>query len=71
MVMFKSKRKKNNDIVKIKLSGKRIYPSASVKYLGADFVDQLTWQHHINDLSVKPNTLLYYSKSKNLLMIKY
>ena len=50
MVIFKSKRKKFNDTVKIKLIGKRIYPTASVK------IDQhLTWQHHINDLSVKLN----------------
>ena len=48
MVIFKSKRKKINDTVKVKLSGKRIYPTSSVKYLG-------TWQHHINDLSVKLN----------------
>ena len=34
MVISKSKGKKFNDIVKIKLSGKRIYPTASVKNLG-------------------------------------
>ena len=33
MVIFKTKRKNFNDIVKIKLSGKRIYLTASVKYL--------------------------------------
>ena len=33
MVIFKSKRKRLNDIVKMKFSGKRIYPTASVKYL--------------------------------------
>ena len=32
MVIFKSTRKKFNDILKIKLSGKRIYSTASVKY---------------------------------------
>ena len=31
MFIFKSKRKKFNDIVKIKLSGKRIYATAIVK----------------------------------------
>ena len=55
MVIFKSKRKKFNDTVKIKLSGKRIYPTASVKYLGVKIDQRLTWQHHINDLSVKLN----------------
>ena len=33
MVIFKSKRKKFN-IIKINLSGKRTYPTPSVKYLG-------------------------------------
>ena len=55
IVIFKSKRKKFNDIVKIKLSGKRIYPIASVKYLGVKIDQHPTWQHHINDLSVKLN----------------
>ena len=55
MVIFKSKRKKFNDTVKIILSGKRIYPTASVKYLGVKIDQHLTWQHHINDLSVKLN----------------
>ena len=32
MVIFKSTRKMFNVILKIKLSGKRIYPTASVKY---------------------------------------
>ena len=55
MVIFKSKSKKFNDIVKIKLSGKGIYSTASVKYLGIKTDQHLTWQHHINDLSVKLN----------------
>ena len=33
MFIFKSKRKKFNVVIKIMLSGKRIYPTASVKYL--------------------------------------
>ena len=41
--------------MKIKLKGKRIYPTASVKYLGVKIDQHLTWQHHINDLSVKLN----------------
>ena len=55
MVIFKSKRKKLNDTEKIKLSGKRIYPTASVKYVGVKIDQHLTWQHHINDLFVKLN----------------
>ena len=34
VVIFIFKRKKFNDIVKIKLSGKRIYSTPSVKYVG-------------------------------------
>ena len=55
MVIFKSKRKKFNNTVKIKLTGKRLYPTESVKYLGVEINQHLTWQHHINDLSVKMN----------------
>ena len=49
------KEKTFNDTVKIKLSGKRIYQTASVKYLGLKINQHLTWQHHINDLSVQLN----------------
>ena len=55
MIIFKSKKKNVNDTVKINLSGKRIYPTASVKYLGVKIDQHLIWQHHINDLSVKLN----------------
>ena len=62
MVIFKFKTKKFNDIGKIKLSGTRICPTASVKYLDVKIDQNLTWQHHINDLSDKlhwANTLLF------------
>ena len=55
MVIVKSNRKKFNDFVKIKVSKKRIYPNAIVKYLGFKIDQPLTWKHHINDLSVKVN----------------
>ena len=42
MVIFKSKRKKFNDIVKIELNDKRIYSTASVKYLEVKIDQQLT-----------------------------
>ena len=34
LVIFKSPRKVLQDKIKIKLSGKRLYPSNSIKYLG-------------------------------------
>ena len=56
MVIFKSKTKKYNDIIKITLSGKRIYPTAGVKYLGVKTDHHFPWQHHINDISIKLNS---------------
>ena len=54
MVIFKSKRKKLNDIAKM-LSGKKNYPTANVNYLGVKTDQYLTWKHHINDVTVKLN----------------
>ena len=53
MVIFKSKRKKFNEMVRIKLSGKIICPTASVKYLGVKIDQYLIWQNHRNDSSIK------------------
>ena len=63
MVIFKSTQKKLEDDVKIKLYGKRLYPTESVYrlyptesvYLGLKIDVNLTWQHHANDLSIKMN----------------
>ena len=43
MDIFKSKRKKFNNTVKIKLSGKRIHPIVSVKHLSVKIDQHLTW----------------------------
>ena len=53
--MFKSTQKKLESNLKIKLSGKRLYPTESVKYLGVKIDTNLSWQYHVNDLSVKLN----------------
>ena len=55
MVIFKSKQKKFEGDLKIKLSGKRLYPTESVKYLGVKIDTNLSWQYHVNNLSVKLN----------------
>ena len=55
MIIFKSKQKKLEGDLKIKLCGKRLYPTESVKYLGVKTDPNLTWQHHVNDLSIKLN----------------
>ena len=44
VVIFKSKQKK-----------KRLYPTESVKYMSVKIDTNLTWQCHINDLSIKLN----------------
>ena len=62
MVIFKSKQKKFKSDLKIKLFGKRLYPTESVKYLGVKIDTNLSWQHHVNDISIKlyrANALLF------------
>ena len=39
--------------MKVRLCGKRLYPTESVKYLGVKNDANLNWQCHVNDLSVK------------------
>ena len=53
MVIFKSKQKKLEGDLKIKLCGKRLYPFQSVKYLSVKIDTNLNWQYHVNDLSIK------------------
>ena len=45
MIIFKSKQnqKKLESDLKIKLCGKRLYPTESVKYLGVKIDTNLTW----------------------------
>ena len=55
MVIFKSKQNKLEGDLKIKSCGKRLYPTESVKYLSVKIDTNLTWQHHVNNLSMKLN----------------
>ena len=55
MVILKSKQKELEGDLKIKLSGERLYPTESVKYLGVKIDINLSWQYYINDLSIKLN----------------
>ena len=55
MVIFKYKHKKFEGDLKIKLCGKRLYPTESVKYLGVKINTNLSWQCHVNDPSIKLN----------------
>ena len=53
MVIFKYKHKKFEGDLKIKLCGKRLYPTESVKYLGVKIDTNLSRQYYVNDLSIK------------------
>ena len=66
MVIFKYKQKKLEGDLKMKLCGKRLYPTESVKYLGVKIDANLTWQHHVNDLSIRLNraNALYFKMTK-------
>ena len=55
MVIFKSKQKKFDGYLKIKLCGKRLYPTESVKYLDVKIDTNLSWQYQVNDVSIKLN----------------
>ena len=55
IVIFKSKQIKFEGDLKIKLSGKRLYPTESVKYLVAKIDANLNWQYYVNGLSIKLN----------------
>ena len=55
MVVFKSKQKKLEGDLKIKLCSKRLYLTESVKYLGVKINVNLSCQYHVNDLSIKLN----------------
>ena len=55
MVIFKSKQKKLEGDLKIKLCGKTLYPTESIKYPGVKIDTNVIWQHHVNDLSIKLN----------------
>ena len=55
MIIFKSKQKKFEDDLKIKLCGKRLYHTESITYLSVKIDANLSWQYHVNDLSIKLN----------------
>lgn len=54
LILFRSKtRTVNISELKIKINGRRLYPTPSVKYLGIHLDEHLTWDKHINELSGK------------------
>ena len=72
MVIFKSKQNNFEGDLKIKLSGKRLYPTESVKQLLVEIDTNISWQYHVNDLSIKmnrANALLF--KMRKYVTLKY
>ena len=55
VVLFKSSRKLTDVPLKLKLNGKRLYPTNSVKYLGINIDENLNWKQQISDIAIKLN----------------
>ena len=53
MLIFRHPNKKINFDLKIKIDGKKIFPSTYVKYLGIYIDCHLNWQFQINELLTK------------------
>ena len=60
MVVCKSKQKKFEKDLKIKLCRKRVYPSETVKYLGVKIDTHLSWDYPVNDLYFKLNRANFF-----------
>ena len=62
MILFKPIKKPLDCQLKLKLNGKRLYQTSSVKYLGIKIDQYLNWQDHINNIAIKlnkANAMLY------------
>ena len=56
VVLLKSLKKQTDSDLHVKLNGKRLYPTDSVKYLGILIDKNLNWHHQISNVAVKLNT---------------
>ena len=55
LVLFTSSKKQLDYDLKIKLNGKRLYETDSLKYLGIQIDKRLTWKQQINQVALKLN----------------
>ena len=55
LIMFKERMKKSDFDLKLKVNGKRLYPTKSVKYISIKIDESLTCNEHINDIALKLN----------------
>ena len=71
LVLFTSSKKQLDCDLKIKLNGKKLYETDSVKYLGIQIDKRLTWKQHINYVALKLNNAsAMLSKLRHVLDIK-
>ena len=55
LVLFRSAKKQLDFGLKLKLNGKRLYTTNSVKYLGVKIDEHLTWKPQLDGISTKLN----------------
>ena len=71
LVVFTSSKKQLDSDLKIRLNGKRLYETDSVKYLEIQIDKRLTWKQHINHVALKLNKAnAMLSKLRHALDIK-
>ena len=78
-MIFTSPKKQLDYNLKIKLNGKRLYKTDSVKYLGIQIDKRLTWKQQINHVALKQNKanntmlpkLRHVLKIKTLMSVYY
>ena len=67
LILFKPKIEKLNFDLKLKVNGKRLYATKSVKYLSVKINENLFWIDHINDTTINlTGLMLRYLKYRNL-----
>ena len=55
VVLFKPSRKLTDVSLKLKLNGKRLYPTNSVNYLDINIYEKLNWKQQISDIAIELN----------------
>ena len=70
-MLFTSSKKQLDYDLKIKLNGKRLYETDSLKYLGIQIDKRLTWKQRINQVALKLNKVnAMLSKLRHVLDMK-